>query len=150
MTRPYPWNPGTFQPAPNKQPGTEEFARLMCKRFGFQNLGTWVVRNARGKDNLSVHAAGAAFDAGWSKIGRAKALDALDWCITNATQLGIVAAHDYASNPPRAWRCDRGTWRNFTNNELGPGGAWWHLELDPRHAGMAAKDFRAIWMGLPK
>ena len=146
----YPWT--TVTPVQGKQTGTEEFARLMCKRFGFKNLGTWVVRPIRGGTAWSVHAAGAAFDAGYGTEAkdRAAALDAMDWVIRNATQLGVVAAHDYAANPPRAWRCDRQAWKTFTGGELGPGGRWFHLELDPSHASMSASSFRAIWMGLPK
>lgn len=145
----YPWHDVT--PSTGKQPGTEEFARLACKRFGFKNLGTWVVRPIRGGTAWSVHAAGAAVDLGYGTTAkdRAKALDALDWMIRGATELGIVAAHDYTANPPRAWRCDRDAWRTFSNGELGPGGRWFHVELSPTMC-TDAVTVRKAWLDLPR
>ena len=145
----YPWHEVT--PVTGKQPGTEEFARLACKRFGFKNLGTWVVRPVRGGTVWSVHAAGAAVDLGYGTKAkdRAAALDALDWMIRGAYQLGIVAAHDYTANPPRAWRCDRSSWRTFSGGELGPGGRWFHIELSPTMVKDPVK-VRKAWLELPR
>jgi len=151
VTRPYPYKVGTYEAAAGKQPGTQEFARLCAKRFGFKNLGTWVVRPMRGKDVLSVHATGAAYDAGYTATpkGRGQALDALAWLVNNAGTLGIVAVHDYMANPPRAWRCDRNGWKAFRDGELGPGGHWFHIELSPTMARDATR-VRKAWLSLPK
>ena len=50
--------------AKGKRPGTELFQSLLCKRFDSKNLGTWVDRNMRGKNLLSVHATGRAGNEG--------------------------------------------------------------------------------------
>ena len=154
MTRPYPYKPGTYKPATGKQPGTETFSKLSRTRWKFSNLGTWVVRMMNGKDELSVHATGNACDLGYSTkaADRQKALEACRWYARPdiAPMLGIVAIHDYMSNPPRAWRCDRDTWQGFNNGELGAGGHWLHVELDYLHGSMDAKSYELIWRSLPK
>lgn len=155
MTRPYPYS-GVFKPASGKQPGLETFSRLSRRRWGFSNLGTWVVRrkNNNATADLSVHAAGNACDLGYrnSAKGRQTALEACRWYTRPdiANTLGIVAVHDYMANPPRAWRCDRDLWIGFNKGELGAGGHWLHVELDPTHGAMPAKQYETIWRGLPK
>lgn len=107
-----------------------------------------------GHPELSVHATGNACDLGYSATakGRQTALEACRWFTRPdiANSLGIVAVHDYMANPPRAWRCDRQAWKSFTDGELGAGGHWLHVELDPAHGSMPAKQFETIWRGLPK
>ena len=107
-----------------------------------------------GKPELSVHATGNACDLGYqaSAKGRQTALEACRWYARPdiAPKLGIVAIHDYMSNPPRAWRCDRDAWRGFTDGELGAGGHWLHVELAPEFGAMPAKAYEAIWRSLPR
>lgn len=153
MTRPYPYTIGSYQVAIQKKPGLETFARLSRRRWKFRNLGTLVRRNMNGKPVLSVHAAGAACDLGYgsSVKERQKAVEACRWFVEHNHRLGVVAIHDYASaGAPRAWRCDRGEWRTFTDGELGPGGKWLHVEIDPKQAGMSETEYEAIWRSLPK
>jgi len=132
--------------AKGKRPGTEQFAKMMGQRWGFQNLGTWVVRNMRGSDRLSVHATGRAVDLGWknSKIAGEVAL----WLVANYAQLGIEEVHDYACTTlptkktpvwGRGWRCDRNGkpgWKEWTAQANGgtPNGRWLHVELTPQMA----------------
>lgn len=154
MTRPYPYQPGTYQPASQKHSGLEEFSRLSRRRWGFRNLGTLVVRMMNGKNVLSVHATGNCCDLGYANTakGRQTALEACRWFTRPdvATKLGVVAVHDYMANPPRAWRCDRDAWKGFNDGELGAGGRWLHVELDPAHGLLPAKEMSALWRSLPK
>lgn len=153
-TRPYPYRPGSYTAATGKQSGLEEFSYLCRRRWRFRNLGTWVVRRMNGKPELSVHATGNCCDLGYPATakGRQTALEACRWFTRPevATTLGIVAVHDYMANPPRAWRCDRDSWQGFNNGELGAGGHWLHVELDPAHGKLSAKAMRALWKSLPK
>lgn len=152
--RPYPYQPGTYQPAKGKQPGLEELSRLCRRRWRFTNLGTWVVRQMNARPVLSVHSTGNACDLGYGTTpkGRERALEACRWLTRPdiAVALGIVAVHDYSANPPRAWRCDRDAWRTFHDGELGPGGRWIHAEVDQQHGAMSAREYRRIWRALPK
>jgi hypothetical protein len=154
MTRLYPYKPGTYKPATGKQTGLETFSKLSRTRWKFKNLGSWVVRMMNGKPELSVHATGNACDLGYgaNAKGRQTALEACRWYARPdiAPKLGIVAIHDYMANPPRAWRCDRNSWRAFTDGELGAGGHWLHLELDEFHGAMPAKAYEALWRSLPR
>lgn len=153
--RVYPYPPGSYTAAKGKKTGTEEFIRLMKKRFGFSNLGSWVVRPMNGHETiLSVHATAAACDLGYgtSVKNRQKAVQACRWLAIpeHASKLGIVAIHDYMANPPRSWRCDREAWKTQPNGELGPGGRWLHIELSKESALWSAKQMRAAWLSLPK
>jgi hypothetical protein len=154
MTRVYPYRPGAYQAATGKQPGLEEFSFLCRRRWRFTNLGTWVVRQMNGKPYLSVHATGNACDLGYGSTVKARqtALEACRWLTRPdiAPKLGIVAVHDYAANPPRAWRCDRADWQGFANGELGAGGRWLHVEVEPQFGAMSRKAYRAIWKSLPR
>jgi hypothetical protein len=154
MNRPYPYKPGTYKPATRKQPGLEEFSYLCRRRWRFRNLGTLVVRMMNGKPVLSIHATGNACDLGYpaNAKGRQKALEACRWLTRPdvAPVLGIAAVHDYMANPPRAWRCDRSQWQGFNNGELGAGGHWLHVELEPKYGSMSRKAYRALWKSLPR
>jgi hypothetical protein len=66
MPRKYPYYPVTT-PGTGKLAGTEKFMWLCKRRWGFTNLGTFVVRNMRGKKTLSVHSLGVAGDIGLSQ-----------------------------------------------------------------------------------
>lgn len=154
MKHPYPYTPGSYKPATAKQPGLETFSRLSRRRWGFKNLGTWVIRRMNGKPELSVHATGNACDLSYTATakGRQTALEACRWYTRPdvAEALGIVAIHDYMANPPRAWRCDRDAWKGFNDGELGAGGHWLHVELSPQMGSLNAKEYERIWRSLSK
>jgi hypothetical protein len=142
--------------APSKRPGTEELQRLLCKRYNARNLGTWVVRNIKGKNTLSVHATARAGDT--MPKNRKDALNIIALLERHADLLEIEAIHDYLydidGNKPtagygRAWRVGRG-WKLWTARDNGgPGGLWVHWELSPRMAD-DAKLVRAAWMKAKK
>jgi hypothetical protein len=143
-----------------KRPGTEKLVDLCKRRWGFSNLGTWVVRDARGKPGqLSVHATGRAADIGYGtgKVARDKAIEAFNWFLANATALGIEEIHDYAFGKfGRGYRCSRATkdggvivYQNLASSAGTPGGTWLHIELSPEMADDAAK-FEAAWRAIPK
>jgi hypothetical protein len=169
MPRKYPYYPIT-KPGTGKLAGTEKFVQLCQKRWGFTNLGTWVVRPMRGKKTLSVHSLGVALDIGYPKTraGRAKAKEAWDWFMANTEALGLCEVHDYAyRNPkqpasdPTAWgrgyRCSRGEGTDpgavkiytKTDNAGTPGANWLHVELEMKYA-EDAKAMEAAWRALPK
>ena len=95
-------------PAQAKRPGTEQFVREVCALSGgaLWNNGTWVVRNVRGKDVLSVHATGRAMDLSWRHLGdkgkpngRTQALATIDYLIEHANLLRIEMVIDYFTQP---------------------------------------------------
>jgi hypothetical protein len=146
--------------AKGKRPGTEKLVELCKKRWGFSNLGTWVVRDMRGKPGqLSVHATGRAADIGYGtgKDARAKAIEAFNWFLQNAAALGIEEIHDYAfSKFGRGYRCSRAdknggviVYKDLASSAGTPGGTWLHVELSPEMADDPAK-FEAAWRALPK
>ncbi len=154
--RPYPYYPVT-KPGDGKLEGTEKFVDLCKRRWGFTNLGTWVVRNMRGKKTLSVHSLGVAGDIGYpaTRDGRAKAKEAWDWFIEHSEALGLCALHDYKHGEyGRGFRCNRGEGlkgvKVYTaTDNAGPGGAWLHFELEMDMATDAEK-LEAAWRALPK
>lgn len=153
MTRPYPYPPGSFTPADGKQPGLETFSRLTRRRWKFTNLGTFKVRPMNGHPHLSTHSLGVAADFGYgaASASRKAVLEALQWLVEHNFKLGVVAIHDYAApGAPRAWRCDRGEWRTFTNGELGAGYRGFHVELEQHMAAMDAATYEALWRSIPK
>jgi hypothetical protein len=137
--------------AKGKREGTELFQRLLCQRFDSKNLGTWVVRNMRGKNSLSVHATARAGDT--MPKSRKSALEIIDWLITYSELWELEECHDYLfdidGNGPavgygRGWRVGRG-WKTWTATDNGgPGGLWIHWELSPRMAD-DPKAVRAAW-----
>jgi hypothetical protein len=167
MPRKYPYYP-VSTPGTGKLAGTEKFVDLCKRRWGFTNLGTFVVRNMRGKKTLSVHSLGVAGDIGYPKTraGRRKAKEAWDWFIEHSEALGLCELHDYAYRDPkqpktdqtaygRGWRCSRGAGSegikifNKTDNAGSFGGAWLHFELEMDMA-TDAKALEAAWRALPK
>ncbi len=149
-TRPY---TGTKDgAAKGKRPGTERLVVLCNRRWQFTNLGTWVVRDMRGKPGqLSVHATGRAADIGYKN--RADAVQAAEWFAANAYALGIEEIHDYAYGKyGRGWRCDRAAWKIYANEKESAGsigGRWLHVELTPTMADNA-DTFEAAWRAIPK
>ena len=141
--------------ATGKLVGTEKLVELLCKTYGFTNLGTWGIRTMRGSDRPSVHGTGRAADLGWKNpVNAAKV--AL-WCIDNLP--GLEEWHDYAGTTKkgcetwgRGWRIGRG-WKDYTatDNAGTPGASsrWYHWEIAPA----IALDDRAIvkhWKSLTK
>ncbi len=157
MPRKYPYYPVTT-PGTGKLAGTEKFVDLCKRRWGFTNLGTFVVRNIRGGKTLSVHSLGVAGDIGYPKTraGRAQAKEAWDWFIEHSEALGLCELHDYAYGDfGRGWRCSRGEGQKgvkiftATDNAGSIGGAWLHFELEMDLA-KDAKALEAAWRALPK
>lgn len=141
--------------ATGKRPGTEWLARALKARWGFTNLGTWVVRDMRGKPGvLSVHSTGRALDAGYLNTvkARAKAVEVADWLAANAAVLGIEEVHDYAYGKyGRGYRCSRDAWKTYTatDNAGSIGGKWLHIELNPKMADNATA-LKTVWDATPK
>jgi hypothetical protein len=157
MTRKYPYYPVTT-PGTGKLAGTEKFVDLCKRRWGFTNLGTFVVRNIRGGKTLSTHSLGVAGDIGYPKTraGRAQAKEAWDWFIEHSEALGLCELHDYAfGDYGRGYRCSRGEGQKgvkiftATDNAGSIGGAWLHFELEMDLA-KDAKALEAAWRALPK
>jgi hypothetical protein len=120
--------------APGRRAGTEKLKELLRKRYGLGCLGTWVVRDKRGKPgDLSVHATGRALDMYYEK--RETGRYVMEWLVRHADQLGVEFIGDYQyGNHGRGWRCDRGAWQVYAKPTLGPGGQWFHLEIAPKMA----------------
>jgi hypothetical protein len=146
--------------AKGKRPGTEKLVDLCRKRWGFTNLGTWVVRDMRGKPgNLSVHATARAADIGYGtgKEARKKGVEAFNWLLQNAAALGIEEIHDYAFGKfGRGYRCSRASkdggvivYKDLASSAGSVGGTWLHVELSPAMADNA-EAFEAAWRALPK
>jgi hypothetical protein len=145
-------------PGTGKLAGTEKFVDLCKRRWGFTNLGTFVVRNIRGGKTLSTHSLGVAGDIGYPKTraGRAQAKEAWDWFIEHSEALGLCELHDYAfGDYGRGYRCSRGEGQKgvkiftATDNAGSFGGAWLHFELEMDLA-KDAKALEAAWRALPK
>lgn len=154
--RPYPYYPA--KPGRGKLAGTEWFVHACNRRWGFKNLGTFVLRDMRGKPGqVSVHATGAACDIGFAGMKPAEVLEAWNWFMAHTRQLGIVEAHWYTKPGTKygiGYRCSRGEgeagciqWT--ASNNGGRGGAWFHVELAPEFAASAEKMSEA-WRSLPK
>jgi hypothetical protein len=158
MPRKYPYYPVT-EPGKGKLPGTEKFMWLCKRRYpSFTNLGTWVVRNMRGKKTLSVHSLGVAGDVGYppTRAGRKQARELWDWLIEHSEALGLVELHDYKYGKfGRGYRCSRGEGSEgvkvYANAQesAGSGGCWLHFELEMDMA-TDAKALEAAWRALPK
>jgi len=133
--------------AKRKRPGTEHFAALVEYLSGGKlwNNGTFVIRNARGKSTLSVHATGRAMDLSFRKTAkrpgssRTYAQLWIDFFVKHADELGVEIIVDY-SYPKglgggRVWRCDRETWVNAKPGQITGGGQpwadWIHVEICP-------------------
>jgi hypothetical protein len=157
VPRKYPYYPVT-EPGKGKLAGTEKFVDLCKRRWGFTNLGTFVVRNIRGGKTLGTHSLGVAGDIGYPKTraGRAQAKEAWDWFIEHSEALGLCELHDYAfGDYGRGYRCSRGEGQKgvkiftATDNAGSIGGAWLHFELEMDLA-KDAKALEAAWRALPK
>lgn len=111
-------NAGTV-PTTGTTPGIELLREFGMTTYGFANLGTWGVRNIKGGSTLSLHAVGGAWDAGWHAMttegGGAKtieeahavAVEASDFLVAHAEDIGIQLIIDYWADAARIWKCDR-------------------------------------------
>ena len=85
--RPYPYYP-VKAAGKGKLPGTEWFVHACERRYKFKNLGTYVVRDMRGKPGqLSVHATGAALDVGFNGQNAKVVADAWQWFMDHTREL---------------------------------------------------------------
>jgi hypothetical protein len=140
--------------AKGKRPGTEKFVDICEVLYKFKNLGTWVVRDMRGKPGqLSVHATGRAMDLGYDtkKWSRQQLESLCDTLVKYADDLGIEEIHDYSYKGPtgvfgRGWRNSRNAWKVYDakDNAGTPGGKWLHIEIEPSFAD-DPKKVKAAW-----
>lgn len=137
-------------PAKGKQPGTETFSALTRRRWGFGNLGTWVIRDIRNQPGtMSQHATGRAADFNYTD--RVKAIEAMNWFVQYADELGVALINDYMHGDfGRTWICDRAAWRSHTKNTIGIAYRGFHVELHAWAARMPADKYEARWRSLPR
>ena len=163
MSRPYTGiNDGI---AKGKREGLEEFVRQVqfLSEGGLWNNGTFVVRKAKGKQTMSVHATGRAADLSYRNMhdgkrgkpnGRKIANEWMEILVKNAQVLGLECILDYAYGKyGRGWRCDRNAWQVYTKPTITGGGSlssdWIHIEIAPRVADDAEKvkrKFRKVFL----
>lgn len=124
---------GYDRDAKGRRAGTTKLINwiLFLNHGKFRNLGSWTVRDMRGKPgNPSVHATGRAFDIGFKNYEDAVAL--CDFLTRHWEALGIEAIIDYYPRPfGRGWRVDRLRWIDYKKKTVGgaPGGKWIHVEI---------------------
>ena len=154
---------GYDKTATAKMAGTEKFVDLCARRWGFTNLGTFVVRQMRSGQGMSVHSTARSADIGFkdTKEGRAAAVQAMLWFVKYYKELGIEEVHDYGgliNGTWQGWRCNRNGkpgWKLWTDTDNGgsKNGRWIHVELAPQSNGGHAEDavtLEAAWRALPK
>jgi hypothetical protein len=142
--------------ATGKRPGTEALVNLCNRRWKFTNLGTWVVRDIKGKPGqLSVHATARAADIRYG-VNTAAAIEAINWFVQHADALGIEEVHDYSGITKkgcqtwgRGWRIGRGL-KDWTATDNGGSqfAKWIHVELTPQAADNV--DYETQWRSVPK
>ena len=158
MPRKYPYYPAWD--GKKTQPVTTKLVELMNKRWGTTNLGTYVNRQMRGSDNLSVHATGFAADIKYKDEAQARII--WDWFlgssvidgkkVEHSLVLGLCELHWYSYGEYGAgFRCSRSEGKAgvkiFTaTDNAGPGDGWLHFEL----ADQTPEHFEAAWRSLPK
>ena len=141
--------------ATGPRPTMDIWIRNAIEVSGLKNLGSWVVREMRGKSTPSVHGTGRAVDLGYAgvKEGRKKCLELIDLLIANADELGVELILDYLPKPyGRGWKADRGTWQAYDKPSISgaPGGRWIHVEISPtllgnmRNVNLGWNDLRAL------
>jgi hypothetical protein len=141
-----------------KRPGTERFVLLCNKRWGFKNLGTWVVRDIVGKPGVpSVHGTARALDTSFG-TDKASGKQAILWFVQYAAVLGLEEVHDYSGLTKkgcetwgRGWRIGRG-WKDWSAQDNGGSqkATWIHCELAPKYADMTGDEYEIIWRSVPK
>lgn len=131
------------------QPIITKCVELCGKRWGTQNLGTYVNRDMRDKPgNKSVHATGFAVDLKYKDEAQARII--WDFFVNNSAALGVAEVHWYTHGKYGAgYRCSRGEGKAgvkiFTaDDNAGKGGAWLHLELCEQDPTAFEATFRAL------
>jgi len=120
--------------AKGRRKGTQKFIDWVIFLNGkkIKNLGSFQVRNMRGKGKPSVHGTGRAVDFGFQN--REDGLALIDFLVRNNEELGIELIVDYYPEPfGRGWCCDRLSWKNYTSKTVAgaPFGKWIHVEISP-------------------
>lgn len=120
--------------AKGRRKGTQKFIDWVIFLNGgkIKNLGSFQVRNMRGKDKPSVHGTGRAVDFGFQN--REDGLSLIDFLVRNNEKLGLELIVDYFPAPfGRGWSCERLSWKNYTSKVVAgaPKGMWIHVELSP-------------------
>jgi hypothetical protein len=123
--------------AKGRRAGTQKLIDWVLYLNGgkIKNLGSFVLRDMRGKSSRSVHATGRAIDFGFDHYEDGAAL--ADFLVRNNDLLGVEAVIDYWPKPyGRGWRCDRQSWLSYRKPTVAgaPGGKWIHVELSPEFA----------------
>lgn len=150
MSRPY---TGTKDGvAKRKRPGTEAFYAGVIELMDgeLKGLGTYVIRNKRGKQELSVHATARGMNLGYSK--RTVATTFMNALIECQEQCQLEACFDYFYKDPRAdrrwgrgWMCTREAWQGYTKRTINPAGLMLiHIELAPQIADSPELARRAV------
>ena len=134
--------------ATGPRPTMDIWIRNAIEVSGLKNLGSWVIREQRGKTSPSVHGTGRAVDLGYTgvKEGRKKCLALIDLLIANADALGVELILDYLPKPyGRGWKSDRAAWQAYEKPSISgaPGGRWIHVEISPTLLG----NMRAVNQG---
>ena len=132
----------------SRRPTMDIWIRNAEEVSGLKNLGSWVVREQRGKTSPSVHGTGRAVDLGFTglKEGRKKCLELIKLLVANADVLGVELILDYTPKPfGRGWKADRGSWQRYEKPTISgaPGGKWIHVEVSPELLG----NMRAVNQG---
>lgn len=118
FTTPWNWQADSYANYPTKtkcSPTLVELNAWLLATFGGQDLGCYGQRNIRGGGSPSSHGFGAGRDwrysnvgSGRTEVGRAKAVEVMEFVIANAKRLGVQQIHDYFGD--RIWKIGRG-WR---------------------------------------
>ena len=143
MKRPYTGNKDGA--AAGEHPQLTALMKELFKAYSpaLWNNGSFGIRSMRGKESLSVHATGRAWDASYRKserhpnASRKGALTFIDIVVANANTLGVECILDYMPEKfGRAWRCDRQAWKKYSKPTIhgAPGGDWFHIEITPQAA----------------
>ena len=132
----------------SRRPTMDIWIRNAEEVSGLKNLGSWVVREQRGKPSSSVPGTGRAVDLGFTglKQGRKKCLELIKLLVANADVLGVELILDYTPKPyGRGWKADRGSWQRYEKPTISgaPGGKWIHVEVSPELLG----NMRAVNQG---
>lgn len=145
--RPYPYYPAWD--GKKEQPITTKVVDLCRRRWVTVNLGTYVLRNMRGRDDLSVHATGFACDLG----ADIKTLQAMwEFFTTNSAALRVSEVHFYKAPGTKyglGYRSSRGEGKKgilkwTATNNGGSGGLWLHLELEEQDPAHFEAEFRRL------
>lgn len=130
-----------------KRAGLEEMQKTLMYLFKAQNLGTFVVRNIKGKPGvLSVHSTGRAADI--QPPSEAETNKLIAFLVDHAEIFQLEECHDYKDGLwGKGWRCSRreldgkAGWKQWTSTDNGgsAGGGWCHYEISPEMADSPVK-----------